>query len=156
MKWELACISHYVCSAFWPYQMNCVCLSPCCVITSPIFLKLIKMLFFTLEPEWSFLQQKDSSTMDKTISPQGPLFWSFLSYHVIFLSSCPVEQLSQLSPLNGEKKGNLDIYNSPTTGQTPSAGEDHVIWWRAAGQLLNRPCGEDILSTTVSKFKNDL
>lgn len=41
-----------------------------------------------------------------------------------------------------EKNKNLDIYNSMTTGQTPSTEEDHVRHSNAPEEQLNGPYGE--------------
>lgn len=42
------------------------------------------------------------------------------------------------------------------TGQTQSAEEDHAIQLKAPEQLLNERGGEIILSTAVSKVKNEV
>lgn len=47
------------------------------------------------------------------------------------------------------KNGNLNIYSSISTGQTPSADEVHVIRWKAPELQLNRARGELVVSKTV-------
>lgn len=42
-----------------------------------------------------------------------------------------------------KKKKNWNIYNSLTTGQTPSAGEDCVIRLKDPEKLINGPCDHE-------------
>ena len=49
------------------------------------------------------------------------------------------------------------IYNSLKTVQSPSAVEDHVFWLKAlTTTTVYGTCGEIVLSTAVSKAKNEL
>ncbi len=53
-----------------------------------------------------------------------------------------VKKQEKKNVLQYSQNRNFNLYNSMTTGQTPSAEEDHVIWSKVPGQLLNGPSGE--------------
>lgn len=105
--------------------------------------------------DWQvFVDLGNSSSISLTTQSSQKLFWSFQLCHMIIgmfghllfpRSRINAEGLkSQVLSQRGrealkvlQKFGNLNICNSMTTAQTPSAEEDHIKQSKAAEQLVN-------------------
>ena len=85
-------------------------------------------------------------------------------YEIAFSTSVS-NDTNELAPLSQHEWEVLKVlrkmeiwtfYISITTEQTPSADEDCVIWLNAPEKLLNRPGGEIVFITVVTKVKSEL
>ena len=82
----------------------------------------------SINPNYQYLPPKHLIYGTETVSKMTLFVWSKLT----FVKTTFVK-----------RKG-----NSLTTGQTPCANEDNVIWSKAPEQLLNGPSGEIVFSTS--------